>query len=432
MKIMKFLVVFMMMIMMTSLKKSVFIYSLITVLFNLNLQKQEVSKISYFLWGDELSFWTFNLAIWITFVLIFNKINLPKIYNKSMFMMLVVLMLTFYSWNLMMFYLMFEMSMIIVLSIIMTWGYQPERVEAALLMIMMTVLTSLPFIISMMNNSTNLNLWNIQYMKINSWEYMSLMLVFMMKMPTMFLHMWLPKVHVESPVQGSMILASVLLKLGSYGLIRVTSINSDLNSKLEWMIMSFSVWTSLIMAMICFTQTDLKTMIAYSSVIHMTIVFAAITLNKSKAMMGSMYIMIGHGMCSAGLFYMANVMYKISKSRSIIINKGIFSMAPTATMMWFFLCMGNSPMPPSINIVGEFFSFKSMMNWSSTTLMITTMAMIMFMSSLYSVFMFYIMTHGIYEKSMSIKNFNSKNMNICIMNIIPMILISVDPDLLTI
>nr|ALR69297.1 NADH dehydrogenase subunit 4 [Bemisia tabaci] len=430
---MKFLFPLMMMVMMKTPKNSVFNYSLIMILFNLNLQKQEVSKISYFMWGDELSFWTFNLAIWIIFILIFNKVNLPKIYNKSMFIMLMLLMLTFYSWNLMMFYLMFEMSMIIVLSVIMTWGYQPERVEAALFMIMMTILTSLPFLISMMNNSTKLNLWSIQYISVNAWEYTSLMLVFMMKMPTMFLHMWLPKIHVESPVQGSMILASILLKLGSYGLIRVTSVNSELNSKLEWIIMSFSLWTTFAMTMICFIQTDLKTMIAYSSVVHMTIVFAAITLNKTKAMTGSMYIMVGHGMCSAGLFYMSNIMYKSSKSRSIIINKGIFSMNPTAMMLWFFMCMGNSPMPPSINVMGEFFSFKSALNWSSTNLMIIMMTAIMFMSSLYSIFMFYVMTHSMTSKSIkNIMNLNSKNMNISIMHIIPMILISVNPDLLTI
>nr|ATJ03339.1 NADH dehydrogenase subunit 4 [Bemisia tabaci] len=430
---MKFLMAVMMMIMMKSPKTTILNYSLIMLLFNLNLQKQEVAKISYFMWGDELSFWTCSLAIWIIFILIFNKINLSMTYNKFMFMMLTLLMLTFYSWNLMMFYLMFEMSMIIVLSIIMTWGYQPERVEAALFMIMMTVLTSLPFIISMMNNSTNLNLWNIQYMKVNSWEYMSLMLIFMMKMPTMFLHMWLPKVHVESPAQGSMILASILLKLGSYGLIRVTAINMKLNSKLEWIIMSFSLCTTLTMTMICFIQTDLKTMIAYSSIVHMTTVFAAITLNKTKAMVGSVYIMIGHGVCSAGLFYMANIIYKTSKSRSIILNKGIFSMSPTATMMWFFMCMGNSPMPPSINIMGEFFSFKSVMNWSSINLMIIMMMMIMFLSSLYSIFMFYVVTHGKFKKSiMTVSTFNSKNMNICFMSIIPMILISVNPDLLTI
>ncbi|YP_086807.1 NADH dehydrogenase subunit 4 (mitochondrion) [Bemisia tabaci] len=431
---MKFFMVIMMMIMVPKTKQLIINYSLVMLMFNLNMQKQEVSKISYFMWGDELSFWTFNLSLWIGFVLIFSKINQPKIYNKSVFMMLILLMMTFYSWNLMMFYLMFEMSMIVVLMIIMTWGYQPERVEAALFMVMMTVMTSLPFITTMMNNSTNLSLWNIQYMEMNKWEYLSLMLVFMMKMPTMFLHMWLPKVHVESPVQGSMILASILLKLGSYGLIRMTSTNSEMNNKLEWIILSFSLWTALYLSMICFMQTDLKTMIAYSSVVHMTLVFATITLDKSKSMLGGMYIMIGHGTCSAGLFYMANIMYKNSKSRSIIINKSMFSMNPSAMMMWFFMCMSNSPMPPSINFMGELFSLKSIMNWSGTSsTVVVTMTTIMFSSSLYSIFMFYIITHGMLKKSTNtVKIFNSKNMNTTSMLIIPMIMISINPDLLII
>nr|AXE73230.1 NADH dehydrogenase subunit 4 [Bemisia tabaci]AXI95940.1 NADH dehydrogenase subunit 4 [Bemisia tabaci]AXI95953.1 NADH dehydrogenase subunit 4 [Bemisia tabaci]AXI95966.1 NADH dehydrogenase subunit 4 [Bemisia tabaci] len=430
---MKFLMPIMMMVITKTKKSLMFSYSLIVLMFNLNLQKQDMSKISYFMWGDELSFWTFDLSIWIIFILTFNKINQNTIYHSSMFMLLILLMLTFYSWNLMMFYFMFEISMIVVLSIIMTWGYQPERVEAALFMIMMTILTSLPFIISMMNNTTSLSLWNIHCMEVNSWEYMSLMLVFMMKMPTMFLHMWLPKVHVESPVQGSMILASILLKLGSYGLIRTTSINSGFNKNLEWIIMSYSMWTALTMSMICFIQTDLKTMIAYSSVVHMTLVFASITLNKVKSMMGSMYIMIGHGMCSAGLFYMANIIYKNSKSRSIIVNKSMFSMTPTAMMMWFFMCMGNSPMPPSINIMGEFFSFKSIVNWSSNNMTVILIMVIMFLSSLYSIFMFYIVTHSISKSSAAIiSNFNSKNINTSVMLIIPMTLTSIDPDLLII
>nr|ALR69386.1 NADH dehydrogenase subunit 4 [Bemisia tabaci] len=430
---MKFFVPIMMMIITKNKKSLMFSYSLIILMFNLNLQKQDMSKISYFMWGDELSFWTFNLSIWIIFILTFNKVNQATVYHSSMFMLLILLMLTFYSWNLMMFYFMFEISMIVVLSIIMTWGYQPERVEAALFMIMMTILTSLPFIITMMNNMTSLSLWNIHYMKVNGWEYMSLMLVFMMKMPTMFLHMWLPKVHVESPVQGSMILASVLLKLGSYGLIRATSINSEFNKNLEWIIMSYSLWTALAMSMICFIQTDLKTMIAYSSVVHMTLVFASITLNKMKSMMASMYIMIGHGMCSAGLFYMANIVYKNSKSRSIIVNKSMFSMTPTAMMMWFFMCMGNSPMPPSINIMGEFFSFKSIVNWSLNNMTILLIMVIMFLSSLYSIFMFYIVTHSIPKSSsMIISNFNSKNINTSVMLIIPMMLTSIDPDYLII
>lgn len=262
---------------------------------------------------------------------------------------------------------------------------------------------------------------------------MRLILVFIIKIPTIFLHMWLPKVHVESPVQGSIILASVLLKLGSYGLIRATSINSEFNKNLEWIIISYSLWTALAIRIICFIQTDLKTIIAYSSVVHITLVFASITLNKIKSIIASIYIMIGHGICSAGLFYIANIVYKNSKSRRIIVNKRIFSITPTAIIIWFFMCIGNSPIPPSINIIGEFFSFKSIVNWSLNNITILLIIVIIFLRSLYRIFIFYIVTHRIPKRSsIIISNFNSKNINTSVMLIIPIILTSIDPDYLII
>lgn len=414
-------------------KRLIFRYSLIVLIFNLNLQKQDISKIRYFIWGDELSFWTFDLSIWIIFILTFNKINQNTIYHRSMFILLILLILTFYRWNLIIFYFIFEISIIVVLSIIITWGYQPERVEAALFIIIMTILTSLPFIIRIINNTTSLSLWNIHCIEVNSWEYIRLILVFIIKIPTIFLHMWLPKVHVESPVQGSIILASILLKLGSYGLIRTTSINSGFNKNLEWIIISYSIWTALTIRIICFIQTDLKTIIAYSSVVHITLVFASITLNKVKSIIGSMYIIIGHGICSAGLFYIANIIYKNSKSRRIIVNKRIFSITPTAIMIWFFICIGNSPIPPSINIMGEFFSFKSIVNWSSNNITVILIIVIIFLRSLYRIFIFYIVTHRISKRSAAIiRNFNSKNINTSVILIIPITLTSIDPDLLII
>nr|ALC75990.1 NADH dehydrogenase subunit 4 [Bemisia afer] len=430
-KIMKMVMPIMMMMLTNSPNQNLFSLSILITLFNVNLQKLEITKLSYMMMGDELSFWTTNLALWLTFILMMMKTNYKTYYTKMLFSTLMTFILTFYTWNFMMFYFMFEMSMILILLIIMMWGYQPERVEAVMFMIVMTVVVSLPFLASMMNNLNSLNFWMMQETSITIWDYVSFMIIFMMKMPTVFLHMWLPKIHVESPIQGSMVLASVMLKLGSYGMIRTTGFTMLLNMKYAFLILAFTMWTIILMSAVCLTQTDLKTLIAYSSIVHMTTVFSTIILNKSKGMLGTVAIILGHGMCSSGLFYLANFMYKITKSRSVIINKGAMILSPTFCIMWFSLCMSNTPMPPSINLLGEFMAFKTATNWSWIIMLMVIP--IIFISSFYSIYLFYLPTHSIYTKStMKINILTSKSLNIVMLHIMPMILLMTKPQMIMI
>nr|YP_010254922.1 NADH dehydrogenase subunit 4 [Pealius machili]QUA05861.1 NADH dehydrogenase subunit 4 [Pealius machili] len=423
----KFLMVSLIMIIMKT-NHSKLLMSLMTIFYNMSLQTWSNSKMSYVFMGDLLSFWNTNLAIWMTLILMFVNTKEHELYKMVTILGLALFLMIFHSWSLLMFYMLFEMSMIMMLIIMMTWSYQPERVEAIMFLVVMALMFSLPFMAMMMKNIKTLNFWTMN-LSLTLWEYLSILGIFMMKMPFYFMHFWLPKVHVEAPVQGSMILAAIMLKLGCYGMLRFSAVLSKFKTT-NLMILAMSMWSMVILSMSCFIQSDIKTLIAYSSVVHMGIVLITILINKKKSITASMTIMLSHGMCASALFFLSNIFYTISKSRSITMNKGSAQTLPMITIFWFAACMSNTPMPPAISMVGEIMSFKLILNFTNLYSIIFIMSLT---SSLYSIFMFYIMIQGKSSK-LTKKMFMMKIKTFVILNLhmIPLLFLSLKPKMLMI
>nr|YP_009995462.1 NADH dehydrogenase subunit 4 [Ochthebius salinarius]QNP09917.1 NADH dehydrogenase subunit 4 [Ochthebius salinarius] len=416
---MKFLMMFLFMIPLSFKNKyywfNQWLYFIIFLMFLFNFSFNYIyMNISYFFGCDLLSYMMILLTVWICSLMIMasQKIYKMNFYSNLFLFLILMLMLslycTFSTMNLFIFYLFFEMSLIPTLILIIGWGYQPERIQAGVYLLFYTMLASLPMLISIFYY------YNIQnsldfYFLINQnllFLYFGFNMVFFVKMPMYFVHLWLPKAHVEAPVSGSMILAGIMLKLGGYGLLRVMKIFIEIGLKINYLFIIISLIGGVIISLMCMRQMDIKSLIAYSSVSHMGLVLAGIMTLNYWGMVGSFLMMIAHGLCSSGLFCLANINYERLNSRSLFLNKGLINLMPSLSLWWFLFSACNMSAPPSLNLLGEIILINSLMSWSSYSML--TLIFLLFFSAGYSLYLYSYTQHGkIYS---SLLSFNMNNM----------------------
>nr|YP_009316867.1 NADH dehydrogenase subunit 4 [Ischnura elegans]YP_010391237.1 NADH dehydrogenase subunit 4 [Ischnura asiatica]AOW43849.1 NADH dehydrogenase subunit 4 [Ischnura elegans]QGU85612.1 NADH dehydrogenase subunit 4 [Ischnura elegans]UPX02827.1 NADH dehydrogenase subunit 4 [Ischnura asiatica]WGM81666.1 NADH dehydrogenase subunit 4 [Ischnura elegans] len=362
------------------------------------------SGIGYYFGQDILSYGLVLLSFWICCLMIlastvfyFKKNNLNLFLLMNLFLLL-FLVLSFLSNSLFMFYLFFESSLIPTFFLILGWGYQPERMQAGIYLLFYTLFASLPLLASIFNfyyigNTLNiLMFFSFFNMDFGFYVYISMILAFLVKMPMFIFHLWLPKAHVEAPVAGSMILAGVLLKLGGYGLIRVFSLIYYLGVTFNFLFVSISIIGGVLVSLICLRQVDLKSLIAYSSVAHMGIVIGGLMTMSYWGLSGSYTLMIAHGLCSSGMFCLANISYERVGSRSLFLNKGLMNLMPSMTLWWFLLSSSNMAAPPTLNLLGEISLFNSLISWS--WVLMFGLAFLSFFSAAYTLYLYSYSQHG--------------------------------------
>nr|YP_002519507.1 NADH dehydrogenase subunit 4 [Paraluteres prionurus]BAH10430.1 NADH dehydrogenase subunit 4 [Paraluteres prionurus] len=349
------------------------------------------------------------------------------------------LILAFGATEVMMFYIMFEATLIPTLILITRWGNQTERLNAGTYFLFYTLAGSLPLLValSLLYASTGtLSLLILQFSEplhlstlADKFWWAGCMLAFLVKMPLYGVHLWLPKAHVEAPVAGSMVLAAVLLKLGGYGMMRILTILDPLTKELSYPFIILALWGIIMTGSICLRQTDLKSLIAYSSVSHMGLVVGGILIQTPWGFTGALILMIAHGLTSSALFCLANTNYERTHSRTMVLARGLQTILPLMTTWWFISSLANLALPPLPNLMGELMIITALINWSWWTIALTGLGTLI--TAGYSLYMFLMTQRGKTPTHLlAVEPTHSREHLLITLHLIPLLLLILKPELI--
>lgn len=378
-----------------------YIYIFIYIIIMVSRFNVFVSNISYIFGFDSYSYGLLILRFIISSLIIMSMSS-SKWINMFLFINLLLtfsLILIFSSLYFLYIYVSFEFVLIPLFILILGWGYQPERLMAGLYLFFYTVLVSLPVLFFILYLYNLIGSVFFDYIYNSDCKYilfhLILLLVFIVKFPIYLLHFWLPKAHVQAPVSGSILLAGVILKIGGYGVIRTIWIYEDIFICNSYIWFCFGLLGSFFISFVCLIQSDIKCLIAYSSVCHIGIVIIGLITIDSWGIIGSYILILGHGFCSSGLFYICNLFYIRSNSRRFYINKGIINYIPRSCLFYFLLCSFNMRCPPRLNFFSELIILSRIIKFWLGSFFI--FICISFLCACFRYYLYSYVQHGLYH-----------------------------------
>lgn len=292
------------------------------------------------------------------------------------------------------FYILFEAVLIPMFIVIGVWGAREQKITAAYYFFFYTLIGSLLMLLSILylyniaGTTDYLTLLGINLTPVEQYFiFFAFFASLAVKIPKFPFHIWLPLAHVEAPLAGSVILAGILIKLGSYGFIRFTlPILPDACVYFAPFVFTLAVIAVIYASLTTLRQSDLKRIIAYSSVSHMAVVMLAIFTLSAVGIEGSIFLQIAHGLVSSALFIIVTILYDRHHTRIVKYYRGVTTTMPLYSSIFLFFTLANIGIPLSCNFIGEFLSLLATFEANSFIAVLAASGMVL--SACYALFLY--------------------------------------------
>jgi proton-translocating NADH-quinone oxidoreductase chain M len=391
---------------------------------------------------DGISLYFVLLTTFVTpIALLSNYTNITK--NLKLFLISFLLLETlqicaFVSLDLLLFYIFFESVLPILFIVIVIFGHGKDRFRSAFLFFLYTLAGSLPMLLCILIllsyiGSTDFQLISLYEISLDSQKilWLGFFVAFAVKTPMYPFIIWLPKAHSDSPLAGSILLAATILKLATYGYLRVLiNFLPDATNYFSPLIQVIAIISLIYASFSTIIQQDTKRLIAYSSVCHMAVVVLGLFSNTIQGIEGAILLAIAHGFVSPALFIcVGGIIYDRTGTRIINYIRGLVTYMPVFTILFFVFTLANAGIPLTLNFLGEQLSLLGI--WQQNPIIAALGATSIVLSAAYSIFLYNRLSYGSYSPHLQpVKDINRREYCLLLSLLIPTFVLGIYPNVI--
>jgi len=361
-------------------------------------------NINFVIGIDGISLFFILLTTFLFPICILSSYNYIKFNNKFFYINFLVmesiLILVFSCLDIVFFYVFFEAVLIPMYLILGFFGSRERKILASYMFFIYTFVGSVLMLLAILfiyfyagtSNYSVLLTYNFDpYLQKILW--MAFFIAFAVKVPMLPFYIWLPEAHVEAPTPGSVILAGILLKLGTYGFLRFSiPLFPYANFYYTPFVYTLSILGLIYSSLVAIRQTDLKRIIAYASIAHMNLIMIGLYTNKIYGLEGSLLQMFSHGLVSGALFLIVGILYERYHTRLIKYYSGLVQTMPVFAVIFLLFILANIALPTTSSFIGEFLIFLGIYNTNTTIAIFAIFSMVF--GSIYSLWLYNRVCYG--------------------------------------